>query len=46
VVPDAWARWEAAVEALGLTLGDQKPLPLETRPAVVAALLVRDGAAR
>lgn len=41
VVPDAWARWEAAIEAAGLTLGDQKPLVLETRPAVVRALLAR-----
>ncbi|MES2642766.1 MAG: GH3 auxin-responsive promoter family protein [Myxococcota bacterium] len=41
VVPDAWARWEAALEAAGLTLGDQKPLALETRPAVVRALLPR-----
>lgn len=41
VVPDAWARWEAALEALRLTLGDQKPLALETRPGVVRALLAR-----
>ena len=41
VVPDAWARWERGVEAAGLTLGDQKPQALETRGAVVAALIGR-----
>ncbi|MDP2310007.1 MAG: GH3 auxin-responsive promoter family protein [Pseudomonadota bacterium] len=41
VAPDAWARWEAALERQGLTLGDQKPLALEVRPAVVRALLAR-----
>lgn len=39
VVPDAWARWEAACEARGLTLGDQKPGPLETRLGMLDAIL-------
>jgi hypothetical protein len=39
VVPDAWPRWERAIEALHLTLGDQKPGALEIRGPVIAALV-------
>lgn len=39
VVPDAWRRWEAAIEGMGLRLGDQKPHILEVRAPVAAALL-------
>lgn len=39
VRPDAWGRWEAALEGQRLLLGDQKPGLLETRPAIAAALL-------
>lgn len=42
VLQDAWSRWEQAVEAAHLVLGDQKPSALETRPAIANALL--DGA--
>lgn len=42
VVLDAWARWERAIEGLGLGLGDQKPGALEVRATVVGAL-VRGG---
>jgi len=38
-VPDAWTRWERAIEAHSLTLGNQKPGALETRAGVVEALL-------
>ena len=38
VQPDDWSRWEAAIEARGLTLGDQKPGPLETRPDLLDAI--------
>jgi len=37
--PDAWARWERGIEALGARLGDQKPEAIETRPELVQVLL-------
>ena len=42
-LPDAWSRWESAIEGAGLLLGDQKPGALELRTSVAAALLSTRG---
>ena len=39
VRPDAWKRWESAIEAANLVLGEQKPGALEARLAVARGLL-------
>lgn len=39
VLSDAWARWERAIEASGLVLGEQKPGALEVRGVVAERVL-------
>lgn len=38
-LPDAWSRWESAVEGCGFVLGEQKPGALEVRPQVASRML-------